>query len=203
MNTLKIHMPFKGERNYLHGTSMYTESINELSRVLQGPLNGPFRMAIHKIARYSLHLLYSPISDSLKNPDEFIAEFSFFSGNHEYRAWLIETDIEVSDRIPYPEFKIEEKCIISKETVTLSDQTGLLPIEELIGMTKVLHIEEYPPLDFQWFFSRLDWKRLLDPDLSGKLKVSLEGILGNRYTRSIIKYGDENLGHIYFSRVTQ
>ena len=182
---------------------MYTETINELSRVLQGPLNGPFRMAIHKMAKYSIHLLYSPISDLLKNPDDFIAEFTFFSENHEYRAWLIETDIEVTDRIPYPESKIEEKCIMSKEKVKLSGHTGLLPIEELIGMTKILHIEKYPPLDFQWFFSRLDLKEPLDPDLSGKLEVNLEGIIGNRYTRSIIKSGDEDLGNIFFSRVTQ
>lgn len=203
IKTFDLDIPFRGERSYLQGSSMYTETINALSTLFSHPLKGPFRMAIHKMTNYSCRLLYDPISGIAEKPNQYVAEFSLFSGEDSIKAWLIETDNEVTRRIPYPEFKIIEKCVLQSDAAILSEPTGLLPIEELIGITKVLHINKYPPIKFQWVFTYLELEQLLEDNLSGKMEVKLSGTIGNRTTRSTINYGGANFGSIFFSRMYQ
>ena len=203
MTPIELNMCFRGDRNYLHGTSMYTESIDALQRELGGDLDGPFKMAIHKIARRSLAIMYGLEPDLPKKPTNVIAELSFWHKKQDFKARLVETDQEVTTRSPYQESIITDRCITHGETIQLNGPSGFLPIEELICMTKVLHNEKYPPKDFRWFFSRLELNRLLDPSSTGKLQVAIEGILGNKITRSTISENGVLLGRIFFSKVTQ
>lgn len=201
MKTVDLNLPFKGDRDYLHGTDMYSETLKVLNDSMPEVLSWKCRLVIHNIARYQCRLLYTLSPDSPRRPENLIAEFRFASDTRHLMAWLVETSNIVTRRTPYPESKIMEKCILKEQGVKLHRKTGYSAIEELVAMNKLLHNTLYPAEASRWYFTRLDLNRLLIKDDSGNLHVILRQNLNNRLTKSEIITHDQIIGHIYFSIV--
>lgn len=202
MKVVDLNLPYKGDRNYLHGTDMYAETVRVLNGVKPEILTGKCRLVIHNVARQQCRLLYTFLSDTAKRPENLIAEFNFISNTDHLAAWLVETSRSVTDRIPYPESQITEKCIISDRSIKLTGKTRFSAIEELVAMNKLLHMTQYPPGESRWYFTRIDLDRLLTANDAGNLQVNLKQNFNNRLTQSEVISHDQIIGHIYFSMVS-
>jgi len=202
MKVVALNLPYKGDRDYLHGTDMYLETIRVLNGDKPEALTGKCRMVIHNIARRQCQLLYTFLYDTAKRPEKLIAEFNFISDAGNLIAGLVETSEDIYDRIPYAESQITENCIISDRSIKLSCRTRFSAIEELVAMNKLLHITKYPPRESRWYFTRMDLDRLLTVNDVGNLQVTLQQNLNNRLTLSEVISHDQIIGHIYFSMVT-
>ena len=201
MQTLDLNLPFKGKRNYLHGTSFY-ETVVDYMRVAEpASLTGKVKIALHRPANKQCRLIYPAPSWSIERQDNFIAEFIFKFETSHVTAWIEETKQPIIRRIPYHEELIIKKCHVKGLKIGIKGKVSFSSIEILVAMTKQLHIVAHPPEDRNWFFTRLDLNRLLNPEDTCRLKVELKRNLNNRLTRSDIFSGDERIGNIYFSLV--
>lgn len=202
MKVVDLNLPYKADRDYLHGTDMYAETVRVLNGFNPEALTGKCRLVIHNIARHQCRLLYTLLSDMVKRPESLIAEFNFISNTDNLVAWLVETSRPVTDRIPYPESQITEKCILSGRSIKLTRKTRFSAIEELVAMNKLLHMTQYPPGESRWYFTRMDLDRLLTKNDTGNLQVKLKQNFNNRLTQSEVISHDQIIGHIYFSMVS-
>jgi hypothetical protein len=66
-------------------------------------------------------------------------------------------------------------------------------------MTKKLHNAVMKPEHGRWLFTRIDLKRLLRPQDSSGMSVTLAGTPRTAISRSEIAVGADPLGSIYFS----
>ena len=202
MKVVNLNLPYKGDRDYLHGTDMYAETVRVLNSVEPEALTGKCRLVIHNVARHQCQLLYTFLYDTAKRPENLIAEFNFISDAGNLVTWLVETSEAITERIPYPESQITEKCIISGRSIRLTSKTRFSAIEELVAMNKLIHVTKYPPGESGWYFTRMDLDRLLTVNDVGNLQVTLQQNLNNRFTRSEVISHDQIIGHIYFSMVS-
>lgn len=201
MKVVNLNLPYKGDRDYLHGTDMYLETIRVLNGVKVEALTGKCRLVIHNVARHQCQLIYTFLYDTAKRPEKFIAEFNFISDAGNLMAWLVETSEDISNRIPYAESQITKNCILSDRSIKLSCRTRFSAIEELVAMNKLLHITKYPPGELRWYFTRLDLDRLLTKNDAGNLQLKLKQNFNNRLTQSEVILHNQIIGHIYFSMV--
>ena len=201
MQLTALDLPFKGQRDYLHGTDMYQAIVRAIRDAESTALIGSFRMAIHKIARLQCQLLSSAPPLPSPRPQNTIVEFSFASADINLAGWIVETNAPVATRVPYPEEEIAKRCLINRRTIALNEPVAFLPIEVLVAMNKELHLSCLPSAVGKWYFTRLDLDRLLRPDDVPAFQLELGQNVSNRFTKSAIFVRDKSIGHIYFSLV--
>lgn len=199
-----IAFKFKGERDYVHGTDIYTSIANTLVNTSTQPLPASFtqfRLAIRKPGRHACRLDISPVGGADGKPDNAVVEFRFCCGEKMYQGWLSESDSPVAERYSYCEKKAIAGCTVSGETVSLRNCAEYSTIENLVAATKYLHATLFPDACGKWFFSRLDLPQLLPSQTNQPLSISLNQSLGKRLTRSDMQMNGQSIGSIYFSLV--
>lgn len=202
LQSVNLRLPYKGDRDYLHGTDIYNAVTCIISGSTPGTVFNRIKMAFHKVARNQCKLTYGNHSVLQQMPKELNAEVSFIAPSSHLIGWLVETDEPVIERIAYPEEDIVKKTSIEGKVITIMGEVQFTPIEILVAMTKRLHMKLYPIKVGRWFFTRLDLNRLLTISDASKLKVEIDKNLNNRLTKGSIHSGEEMLGYIYFSVVT-
>ena len=105
---------------------------------------------------------------------------------------------------PYTEDDIIEYCQLEKgKLVSVSSVIPFHPIEVVVAMTKHLHMHEYDVSGGKWVFSRLELERLLRISDLQEIRVQIQQSIGTRLTKSILLVGEEQIGKIYFSMVSE
>jgi hypothetical protein len=134
-------------------------------------------------------------------PENVAAEFSVSGSLGKASGWLIETDREVDCRIPFDEERIARHCNFAGESVSILADSGYLPIEVAVSMTKQLHNRLLPAPSGRWIFTKLDLSRYLGAADAPALTVTLKQNLHGRLTKSEVSVHGRSLGFIYFSLV--
>jgi hypothetical protein len=192
-----LDLAYKGTRDYLHGTDIYSAIVEHFSRTMPEFAHCPLRIAIHGFARNQCDLLYTVGAERMPRPEDARVEFSF--EEHVY-GWLAETTRPVQSRRPYSEDEAVATSRIEGNTIRSGPTEGFSAIEVLVAVTKRLHmtLRPYQP---RWAFARLELSRPLELIDAGRLKVELVDALGDRLTKSLIVSSNAALGHIYFSAI--
>ncbi len=171
-----VAFKFKGERNYVHGTDIYTSIANTL--IARDTLPFPatftqFRLAIRKPSHHHCRLDITPTSSSDRKPETAVVEFQFTCHGQTYKGWLSETDSPVSERYDYAEQHALTGCTVIKSTASLINCPEYATIENLVTATKHLHVTQFPDASGKWFFSRLELPQLLPFQANQLLTISL------------------------------
>lgn len=191
---------YKGGRDYVHGTSMYDCLAGYISEHLPDRSGAGFHMVIHGFSSNRCDFVYTLDSGPMARPDHGSVEISTSSGIH---GWLVETNDEITERLPYPEEEITAQCRMDGDrSVRMLCEVPYSPIEVLVAITKHLHCRLYPGATGKWVFSRLDLDRFLNEDDGGQLGVDIRKSIGTRLTQSDVFSGEAKIGEIYFSMVT-
>jgi len=199
--TVPFDFVYKGDRNYIHGTSAYEQVSEYLSETFPDRMNGSFQMAIHSFAKNRCEFVYTLDSGPMRKPEAGRIEISTSTGIH---GWFVESSDEISRRVSFPENKITERCQLGDDrSVEMVSAVPFHPIEVLVAITKHLHLREYPGASGKWVFTRLELDRLLNDDDCGQMGVQIQKSIGTRLTQSAVLSGGKPIGKIYFSMVSE
>lgn len=204
MRRVSIPMCFKGSRNYLHGTDLYTSLCDQVPKLTGMPIQAPMRIVIHRLVTHECDILLGGVGESIEKPERPWAEFSFSTGEGIIAGWMCESDRDVACRYEYAEERIERTCELNveKNEVAIHKETGYSAVEVAVAMTKKMHYALWPT-KAKWLFTRLELKRLLQASDASGLSIRLEHNFNNRLTKSSLVSNGEVIGHIYFSLLAQ
>lgn len=193
-------LKYRGERNYVHGTSVYKWVTNYLSSAFDTD-DMTFKMVIHGFSNKQFYFVFTTENEGLDKPQGGQIEISTSFGLH---GWLVESDKEVVKREPYLEQEIiKQSHIRGDRSINMEGEVAFHPIEVLVALTKELHTREFSEQEGKWVFTRLELDRLLEFSDSQKLTVQIQRSIGTRLTSSSIYSGPDQIGKIYFSMVKQ
>ncbi len=195
-----VRMCFKGARDYLHGTDIY-QALVQVAREQLGQESLRLKISIHRFFKMEPDIHWFEHGPSTAKPQNAVADFSIFSDRQRAVGWLVESARRVDCRVPYDEERIARYCDLIDKTILVREDSGCLPIEVLVSMTKQLHNDLLKPPTGRWIFTKLHLHRLLEPADASVLRITLEENLYGRLTRSALTAGREAIGAIYFSLV--
>lgn len=200
LRTLPLELPFKGGRDYLHGTDVYEDLASLAARELGSGIYR-FQMALHRFFARQPDLHWSEDQQQPARPRDAVADFSAAARARKLSGWLSESGRPVGHRVEYDEDRIASRCSFARDSIRIEGETGFLPIEVAVSMTKVLHYRRMPPAAGRWIFTKLDLRRLLAAADAAALSIVLRDNLHGRLTKSDILARGEAVGAIYFSLV--
>lgn len=192
-------LPFKGGRDYIHGTDTYDWCIEILPHFVNVSEISRLTLEFHKMARTQLMVGFAREMES-RFPDSTPAySLKISTAGGRIDLPLHECGESPSRRVPYDEGPVEDGALVSEETISWSGPPPLTPIETLVAMTKVLHHTRFGAQQ-KWVFAKLD---LPGPfPLSGwdeSAQVRITQHLANRFSASDIVLDGVPFGKIYFS----
>lgn len=192
-----LDLDFRGERDYLHGTSMYAAATTALQSVAPGG-EGAFEITFRRPAREQCDLVITDES-SAATPEDIAADFELRGPGRTVRGWFVTNGATVARRTPYAEDDIVRSCDLNERGARMTRDSGFAPIEVVVAITKAFHTQSRPPGRLRWMFARLRLERLLRSADAGALSVTLEQELGARMTMSRIESNGAPIGHIFFA----
>lgn len=193
-------MPFKGKRDYLHGTSILEYALYLVKQNAPFAYGGRLRAIFHGLAKRELCVSLAFDDEITLRPEGIITEVISLgkSGEHVF-LWFTESGVPINKHVPYPEELLAPQLTYSERRVILKGKSPFSPIETLVAMTKFVHLRLMPDVE-KWIFTRLDIVHpLLEVDLD-ELSVELQIQLGT-LSRARIYAASKELGMIYFSAI--
>lgn len=201
MEPVLLDLPYKADRDYLHGTDMYDAIVHHVGATLPERCDGQLGLLFRKLCRHQGSLSFFVDNGLASPPENLVAEFRLATGRQKIIGWVSETTQSVTRRIPYPEEQIVGECIIQDHMIEISRPTSFSAIEVLVAMNKHLHEVFCSSQKGKWLFTRLELQRLLRPKDASSFKIVLSQNFRNLMTKSTILIKDRILGYIYFSLV--
>lgn len=200
--TIPLQLCFKGTRDYLQGGDL-CQAIMQAAKARSPGEVVRFQLAFHRFIARQPDLLWLDPQDPASRAKDAPAEFTISGTRGQLRGQLVESGRAVDCRIPFDEDSIVRACDISGDVVSIGTESGYLPTEVLVSMTKHLHNRLLPAPAGRWIFTRLDVARLFAAGDAAGMSVTLGENLHGRLTKSAIRVGGQMLGHIYFSLVSR
>jgi hypothetical protein len=200
ITTEPLSLCFKGNRDYLHGTDIY-ESVTAFARKELGHGLDRLQMTLHRFFSTQPDMHWIAQERRHSGQRDSVVDFSVAAGARKAMGWLTASGRRVERRVAYEEERIEAQCTLAENSISISGDTGFLPIEVAVSMTKVLHVKRVPATSGRWIFTKLDMRRLFEPADASRLAINLGENLYGRLTKSGIFAAGQNIGSIYFSLV--
>ncbi len=201
MRQIPLHFSFKGKRNYLHGTDIYTTIIKQIESEYNRKISGFINLAIHTMIYKECDLVIKQPGDFFSKPDLAVVNFMIDLGDDKVGGWLVATNRPIQSRYDYDEERIEVLCKVRNQEIIITGETVFLSIEVVVSMTKQLHNALFPSSDAKWFFTKLELIRPLQYTDSSNLIIRHKHNFNNRLTKSEIFSQKRSIGNIYFSLV--
>lgn len=199
MKAEKIEFQFKGARDYIHGTDMFSRMIepSHLPSMLEN-----IRFTVHDFVRTPVCRLYSTnIKGTLNDVENICARCQFDIGGNTY--WLALTqdsgDAVSGGRYEYDEDRIIRLCVMQDEGIVLTQSSPFTFIENVVAMNKHMHQQLFPDAVGKWIFTRIDLSRSCND--RENLSLQFKHNMNYRLTKSDVLINGEKVGDIYFSLV--
>lgn len=197
-NSKVVLFPFKGKREYVHGTDIFNYFYQQVSDFKK------LTLSFHEVSlspRCHVYRLKAEESPPDNKAALFsIEKFSIEKGAEIQRYYIAHNeDIDLSQltRIPYDENLMVKNAEIEAKTARLTPNKAFTFIENLVALTKHLHLTHFDVSGGQWFFAQLELNASINP--TGELVLKLHKNMGTRLTQSKVYQGNKEIGAIYFS----
>ena len=194
MNECELEFCFKGTRNYVHGTDIFTKLVESYSNVSKVDI------LFHGVTVKNMRFLTEkPEANEVK------VTFKCQCNNEKIKLFGIENDTDVECRYEYLEETIINNSTIniSKELIILNNQTQYSFIEHIVAMNKGLLENLFPDAKGKWYFTRLQLKDNIDMKNVSSLQLIMKSNFQFKLTKSAIIVNGLETGFIYFSLVNK
>lgn len=182
-----LDLPFKGGRDYLHGTDL----LQALVEMTGASVDLSLRM--QRMMRVGVELV--PL-EALEDRRQAAALFSHRERDGEIRRLAVREDGRpVLRRTPYDEDQVTSDARFGADWVELDPDPRFTEIERLVAHQKSL--ARRCVADVPWLFTRLDSSVWPPPE--GSLKVCIQQVLGQRTVRSELSAAGKAFGSITFT----
>ena len=191
MDRQRLHLKFKGDRTYVHGSDIY----NVIDRIIRETDVESYlsHLAFRQFGRRDCDLVWENPASSAR----LIAQGSASVATGRKPFWVVESDRPVDGRYPFDEGSVVAPALRHGNRIVLEKRSTCTTIEEVIALTKRLCYELAPDIDGKWLFGQLRLRRAL-PDEYKKLEVNQTGEVARRFTVNEIVFDDVHVGDIRF-----
>lgn len=187
----KIKFVFKGNRDYVHGTSLFNSLVHAARE--RGCSYGRINVSFKKMIRSPLCLLEQ--REPTAN-DTVVAKILGPAGR-ELSLVLNEVSEEgVVERQEFDESKVCHGAVVGDNRITQIRPHHENLIELLVSLCKRMH-QECLDTSKKWVFSRYDGQfPIPEPE---KVELAITKRVGTRLTCSDVFVNDKQIGNVYFS----
>ncbi|RAU23555.1 hypothetical protein CU669_00145 [Paramagnetospirillum kuznetsovii] len=194
---------FRAGRNYIHTTDLYDRLVEHVEAAGFGTVTGALRLTIRKVMHNALelHILGPAAGSEVSKPADASVDMSVVTADGSIvRAWYVETDRPLTERVAYDEAPIHALCALDGQSIRLAGDSRRTPIEVITSLAVKLHNTLAPPsAGVKWLDSRLDLIRPLCAADGHDVSVTLRHRVGTSLTRSEISTPAGVIGNIFFS----
>ena len=111
MKDFSLNFKFKGNRNYVHGTDIYTKVLQHLSKEFT---ISNIDLSFHKVVKNNLTAEFVPAGYVSSNKTTPASIFKFASSKETYIVYLFETNEEVTENYEYNEEDVIKASIFNE-----------------------------------------------------------------------------------------
>lgn len=193
--TLDVFLPYKGERNYVHGTDLVNTILKGFGEGSVENFSISFSgLIVEQNCRlfYSAQELSSESSKKCKGKCEVDGSQVYFGVQP-----LSDYCGEIR-RIAYDESIVMKRSIMEEKSIFYAEKSPYSFIENVVALTKRLH-QKRVSSDGQWLFVKLNLDCFSYESTSLRIKLVMTS--STRLTKSIIYSENREIGEIYFSLV--
>ena len=199
MKDFSLNFKFKGNRNYVHGTDIYTKVLQHLSKEFT---ISNIDLSFHKVVKNNLVAEF--VSGDHVNSDKATPAsiFKFADPVKTNIVYLFETNNEVTENYEYNEEDVIKASIFTEDekSILLNSSSSYTNIEKVVALNKRL-LENLLTDPGKWFFTRITIDKDLNQQQPEIITLKLIRNIGSKITKSLILFDGEEQGYIYFSKV--
>ena len=189
---MRLKLPFLGQRNYLHGTTLFDAMTVNLSTASS---------VSFKFARmvYSDQVDLVDFNAAPARTEEFLVALTWQYGGEQGWRGVRELPIStVVERRPYPEGEVTEAATFTPQQATFRGASNFSFVATLVPLHKALLLRnQIGQGKGQWVFTRLDLSAI--PVTYRELSLQIEHVLGRRMVKSRVLVDGSPRGAIFFS----
>ena len=196
-----VEFQFKEKRNYVQAPDIF-EAVMEIARMYFARypenLNGSF----HRLLRSNGILrLFDSENDSQLNDSEVYSFFSISVNKKIYIIKLLGVDSRIKLSRRYDEDDVLKKAVLHDKVIAMPFSTGYTYMEQIVTMTKRLHLTIYPDAQGKWLATKIYMEYFFDPVLYDGKIITVKAMRNfhNRLTENSIFLDDAPVGSVYFS----
>ena len=198
-----IHFKYKGNRKYVQGPDIYDAMLQKVLEVFAAyPIHvkGSFNCLLKNNGILRIHESTEKI-----DKNKLCTFFSITIGSDQYYVVLLDAGTKVSSSCYYDERKVLEDMVFQVDTVTMQAKSEFTYMEQIVAMTKKLHLLIYPGANGKWLFTKIDLATYIDPQLYQDQNISVKARKNfhNSLTQNSIFVNTEEIGEIWFSMVKE
>jgi len=192
-----LELAFKGERDYVHGTDLFNQTLSWLQSALPHAPVQDVDFSFHRLARHQVRV---QVGDPPLGEQAF-SVCAFTQSGRRQKAYLIETQEPVATRYPYPEDEIVASMQVDPRARrgVLRGPVGYTDIEVWVAMSKALHYRVFAQLPGKWLFVRGRFPMPTRHTQARERTLMIAASLHDRLTRSDVLLDGRKVGEIYFS----
>lgn len=192
----KLELSFKGERDYIQGTNLYTAVTEAVKDIFVQDRPWINYIAFRQFARSgcTIALGGEPLASF-----PLVGHFACQKSEGKIKGQIYETFELIEKRLPFNEEQMIKTAVIEEKSIMQSKRAGFLAIEEVVFLTKHLHNSLLPPKQGKWFFAQIDLMAPFSNDDTALYAIHLKQNIANRMTISEIEENGHILGKINFS----
>lgn len=195
-----IDIPFKGSRDYLHGTDMHDALCAELESRAGARLSA-LDLVFHRVSRTAL--AGEVVAAGTEATGEPTVVMRFSAGGKSGIARLYETGVEVAARRPFDEERVAHSSSydVARQAISAPAMEGYSTIEIIIVLFKELLARVLPEAQGKWLFTRLQLKESIRGLPVERIELVFAGQSGMRLARAKIHADGRELGVIFYSLI--
>ena len=192
-----LSLPYKGSRNYLHGTDFFNVLLEHAADITGHPNAFIQHLTFRRYAR-------RPCVVKLTKPDDLdqiVSQVRFLTlpEKHKLNAWIIETSGVISERRPFNESLLLKKAQYNptNNSTVLLERTQFSSIEEIVVLTKYLNNIISPQVYEKWLFAQLDLSGPINNEYH-TLEIKIKNLIANKFSLNEIIIDNKLAGTIRF-----
>ncbi len=194
-----LNFEYKGQRTYVHGTDIYDSMLGTVRKHFEEyPRNitGSFHRLLTSNGIFRIYE-----DQIILDHESYYAFFTLRIRGKTYYAALSATGVQISSAYAYDEDKLLEGTSVRNATIKMIVKSVYTYIEQIVAMTKRLHITLYPEVKGKWLFTKIQISNVIDPDLFAgrELAIKSENNFHYKLTKNSINLDAIPLGTIWFS----
>lgn len=192
-----LTLSYKGAREYLHGSDFFNTLTTVAAEVTGNSDAFVDRLTFRRFARKACEVTTVQPDDLSKVIGQ--VRFRIPENSSCLDAWLVETDVSVTDRRPFDEDMLltHASLDMNERSACLPSRSVYTPIEDVIALTKYLNYAISPDVAGKWVFGQLD---LAEP-LTGNYKVlviQMKNLITGRFSANDIFVDGHRIGSMRF-----
>lgn len=195
--TAREKIPFRGQRNYVHGTDLAGAFHGLVSQTVQQEV-ARIRMRFPRYTRTNgcFRLQFDELAPSQAEQSSVKALVELSDGSR-LLGWFEEDGYLPLERRNNHEQSILDATSIDEDTAIYSGSMDPPPFEIIVFATKKLMYANFPDVKGKWVFTAFS-SGFLPADLGDELDVAIEARLSTRAVVSAVRSRGQEIGEIYF-----